>query len=219
MSKQFLIVGLGHFGYAVAKTLSEGGQEVLAIDSDENIVQKAHNAKIATHVVVANAVDEQALEALGINEDIDVGIICIGEHLESSILVTAILKEFGVKEVIAKASNELHAKILKKIGADKTVLPEIDFGKTLARTLMKSSIFEELNFSETHSIIDIQTPKWLVDKSIKDAELRKRFGANIVAIKSDNSLNVTPVADYTFKEKDQLVLIIPKDKIVKFENG
>jgi len=219
MSKQYLIVGLGHFGYTVAKTLSEGGQEVLAIDNNENIVQKAHNEKIATHVVAVNAVDEQSLKALGINEDIDVAIICIGEHLEVSILVTAILKEFGVKEVIAKASNELHAKILKKIGADKTVLPEIAFGKTLARNLMNSSIFEELDFSDSHSIIDIQTPKWLVGKSIKDAELRKNFGANIVAIKSDASLNVTPVADYTFKEKDNVVLIIPKDKIVKFENG
>ena len=217
MGKQFLVVGLGQFGYTIAKTLSTGGQEVLAIDTDEDIVQKAYNEKIATHVVTANAIDETTLDSLGVNEDIDVGIVCIGEELESSILITALLKELGVKKVIAKAANTLHGKILEKIGADQVVLPELDMGKTLARQLMSSNIFEELAFSQTHSIINVKTPSWLVGKAIKDAELRKNYGANIVAIKSKDSFTVTPLAEYVLKEDDYLILIVPKDKINEFE--
>jgi len=130
--KQFIVIGLGSFGISLAKTLYEMGNDVLVIDENEELVQSMTG--LVTHAVQANATDENVLKSLGV-KNFDVAIVAIGSNMESSIMVTMLVKEMGVKYVVAKAHNELHARVLYKVGADRVVMPEKDMGIRVARNI------------------------------------------------------------------------------------
>ena len=140
MKQNFAIVGLGRFGGSICRTLIEAGQEVLAIDSNEDRVNEYMN--IATHAVVANAQDEMTLRSLGIR-NFDHVIVAIGEDIQASILVTLMVKEMGVPNILAKAQNEYHARVLEKIGADRVVHPERDMGIRIAHNLVSKNILDQ----------------------------------------------------------------------------
>ncbi|OYV03134.1 potassium uptake system protein, partial [candidate division bacterium WOR-3 4484_18] len=123
--KRFCVIGLGKFGISVAKALSRKGAEVLAIDTDEERVNEASN--FATQAIILDATDKEALQRIGI-QDIDAAIVAVGKDMASSILITSLLKELGVKYVVAKALSPLHGKVLEKVGADRVVFPERDMG-------------------------------------------------------------------------------------------
>jgi len=137
LMNSFVVIGMGRFGQSVAKTLYQLGKDVLVIDQDEEVIQEI--SEEVTHAVVGNATDEHVLKSLGIR-NFDVAVVAIGVDIQSSILVTVLLKELGVKYVVAKAQTELHAKVLNKVGADKVIFPERDMGIRVARNLVSTNI-------------------------------------------------------------------------------
>lgn len=202
--KQFAIIGMGRFGSSVAKVLTEMGFEVLAIDTDENRIQEA--SEQVTHAVVADSTDEEAMRALGVR-NFDVVVVAIGEDIQSSILSTLILKDLGVSTIVAKAQNELHGKVLSKIGADKVIHPERDMGSRVAHHLVSPNIMDYIELSDDHSIVDLKAPAQMVGRSLKQLDVRAKYKCNVMAIKSGSSMNISPNADDLIHEGDVLVIV------------
>lgn len=213
--KQFLIIGLGRFGSSIAKTIYELGHDVLAIDKDEEKVQEISD--YVTHAVQMDSTDESILKTLGVT-NFDVAVVTIGSNLQDSVMATLILKELGVKYIIAKANNELHAKVLTKIGADKVVLPERDMGTRVAHNLVSSNILDYIELSEEYSILGIEAVKEWFNKSLKEIEIRKKHGINVVAIKRGEKVNISPSAEDIIKENDVLVALGSAKDLNKFES-
>ena len=213
--KQFLIIGLGRFGSSIAKTIYEIGHDVLAIDKDEEKVQEISD--YVTHAVQMDSTDESILKTLGVT-NFDVAVVTIGSNLQDSVMATLILKELGVKYIIAKANNELHAKVLTKIGADKVVLPERDMGTRVAHNLVSSNILDYIELSEEYSILEIEAIKEWFNKSLKEIEIRKKHGINVVAIKRGEKVNISPSAEDIIKENDVLVALGSAKDLNKFES-
>lgn len=213
--RQFVIIGSGKFGTSLAETLYSGGHNVLVIDKDENVIQRIESQKISTYSAICDAKNKEALKKLGINEDYDYGIVCIGEDILSSILSVLILKELGVKKVIAKSINELQVQVLKKIGVDEIVFPEIETGKRLGHSLINTHILEELEISSNYSVVEIEAPEKFIGNKLKDLDLRNEYQANVLGIKQGNTINPNPKADTELKTGDILVVFMPKDKVNK----
>ncbi|MBN1794620.1 MAG: TrkA family potassium uptake protein [Candidatus Omnitrophica bacterium] len=178
--RQFAVIGLGRFGFKVAETLSELGAEVLAIDMDANLVQKAKEG--VTHAVQLDSTDEEALKACGI-ESIDAAIVAIGEDIQSNILTSALLKKLGVKEIVARANTELHKEILKTVGVTKIVIPEEDMGVRVAKSIFSPQILEHIELSEGHALVEIEAHEDFLGKTLGDLDLRKKYKVNVIAIK------------------------------------
>jgi trk system potassium uptake protein len=217
--RQFAVIGLGRFGSSVAKTLSEQGYQVLAIDIADDKVQDY--SEIVSQAVCVDATDEKALKAVGI-DSVDVAIVSVGNNIEASILITLVLKEIGIKEVVAKAVTEEQGKVLGKVGADKIVFPERDMGIRVANSLTSPKVSEHIDLSAACSIIEIKAPQDFVGKSLKQLSVRVKFGLNIVAIKSIDeagveSINSTPEADYKIKALDKLMVVGPNANIEKLK--
>jgi len=208
--KQFIVLGLGRFGSAVATSLAELGHEVLGVDYDEEIVNILKD-KI-TQAVQADVTEERVLKELGV-KNFDTAIVGIGSNLETSILVTMMLKEMGLKYIIAKAQNNLHAKVLKKIGVDKVVFPERDMGARIAQRLITPNIKDYIELEPDYNIIEIEALPEFVDKSLSELDMRNKYGINVLAIKRDNSFNISPQAKDVIKKGDFLIVIGETKKI------
>ncbi|MDT2597571.1 TrkA family potassium uptake protein [Enterococcus dongliensis] len=206
MKQSFVIIGLGRFGGSICRTLVESGQEVLAIDSSEDRVNEYMN--IATHAVVANAQDEMTLRSLGIR-NFDHVIVAIGEDIQASILVTLMVKEMGVPDILAKAQNEYHARVLEKIGADRVVHPERDMGQRIAHNLISKNILDYLELSDEFSLAEINVSnRKFYGKTLDELDFRQRFGLNVVAIRrGKQDPIVTPAAEEVVQKDDHLVVI------------
>lgn len=178
--KQFVVIGLGRFGTSISRALTAKNFEVLAIDRNEERVKEIEG--IVSQAVVVDATDEKALKELGI-KDFDTAIVSIGENIEDSIMVTLLLKEMGIKQVIVKADNDLHAKILQKVGADRIVFPEKEMGEKIAESLASPRIFDYIELSTEYGILEIITPKKFCDKTLSELKLREKFGVSVMAIK------------------------------------
>ncbi|OQX54537.1 MAG: hypothetical protein B5M48_00275 [Candidatus Omnitrophica bacterium 4484_213] len=215
--RQFAVIGLGRFGLSVAKTLAEKGHQVLAVDIDKEKVQNI--SSLVTHAVQIDATDEKVLRTIGI-KDMDVVIIAIGKNLEASILVTLILKEMNVREIVAKAINEIQGKVLRKVGATKVVFPERDMGVQVANSLTSSQIIEYINLSSDHSVVEIVTPSTFIDKSLQQLDIRSKYKANVIAIKKKipsitdkgdteikEEINISPASSDVLRKGDTLVVI------------
>lgn len=202
--KQFAVIGIGRFGESLIKELSRMGFEVLAIDVDEEKVNDIIG--IATHAVQADAMDEGTLNALGIR-NFDTVIVAIGDNVQANILTTIILKEIGVKKVVAKAQNALHGKVLEKIGTDVVIYPERDMAIKLARSLVSHNFLEQINLSPEFGIIELFTPRIFRNKSLADIGLRKNMRVTVLAIRRGNDIIVTPVPEEKMYEGDILVAL------------
>lgn len=208
--RQFVVIGLGRFGSSVARTLHEMGYEVLGVDRHPDKIQGA--AAYLTHVVQADATDEEVLKNLGIR-NFDCAIVSIGEDIQASILVTLLLKEMGIKYVVAKALNDLHAKVLSKIGADRIVFPEREMGARIAHNLVSSHILDYIQLSPEHNIVEVEaTPEWN-GKTLRQLNLRSRFGVNVLAIKRGKQVRVSPTAEEVVLAGDVLVVIGEADNL------
>lgn len=206
MKQNYAIIGLGRFGGSICRTLVESGQEVLAIDSNEERVNEYMD--IATHAVVGNAQDESTLRSLGIR-NFDHVIVAIGEDIQASILVTLMVKEMGVPNVLAKAQNEYHAKVLERVGADRVVHPERDMGVRIAHNLVSRNILDFIELSDEFSLAEIKVsnPKFF-NKSLIEVNFRQRFGLTVVAIRrADGQVVVSPPANEIVCENDNLLVI------------
>ncbi len=203
---QYAVIGLGRFGLAVVETLLKDGHEVLAIDSDRSIVQKA--SEIARNCVELDSTDRSNLEAVGIT-GFDAVIVSIGRDLEASILTTMNLKELGAKRILAKARDKTHADILEKVGADEVIFPERDTAIRLVHKLEFQAIDEMLDLPGNYTLSKARIPKKLVGKTLRKAEMRKNYNLNVVAIERDNKLNVNPDPDAEF-DSDSFLWVIGK---------
>jgi len=210
--KQFIVLGLGRFGSAVATTLVELGHEVLGVDNDEERVN-ALKDKI-TQAVLADITEERVLTELGV-KNFDAAIVSIATDLEASILVTMMLKEMGLKYIIAKAQSNLHGKVLERIGVDKVVFPERDMGRRIARSLIIPNIKDYIELEPDYSVIEIEALPEFVDKSLSELDLRNKYGINVLAIKRDNSFNISPQAKDVIKKGDFLIVIGETKKITE----
>ncbi len=213
-NKQFVIIGLGRFGSSIAKTLYSLGNDVLAIDRDEDVVQEI--ADSVTHAVQLDATDENALRTLGIR-NFDVAVVTIGDNIQSSIMATLLVKELGVKYIIAKGHSDLHAKVLYKIGADRVVLPEKDMGIRVAHNLVSANILDYIELSEDYSIMEIQVIKDWAGNTLKELKLRSKYGINVMAIKRGDEVNLSPSADDVIEENDIIVSIGSAEDLSKLE--
>ena len=213
-SKQFVIIGLGRFGSSVAKTLYALGHDVLAIDSNEDLVQEISDS--VTHAVQTDATDENALRTLGLR-NFDVAVVTIGANIQASVMATLLVKDMGIKYIIAKGNSDLHAKVLYKIGADRVILPEKDMGVRVAHNLVSSSILDYIELSPDYSIIEIESPKEWYGKSMKELSLRSKYGINVMAIKRNNEVNISPDADDVINKDDIVVAIGSAEDLTKLE--
>ncbi|GGI64508.1 MULTISPECIES: potassium channel family protein [Enterococcus] len=212
MKQNYAIIGLGRFGGSICRSLVESGQEVLVIDSNEDRVNEYMN--IATHAVVGNAQDEMTLRSLGIR-NFDHVIVAIGEDIQASILVTLMLKEMGVPNILAKAQNEYHARVLEKIGADKVVHPERDMGVRIAHNLVSKNILEFIELSDEFSLAEIRVtnPKFF-NKTLIDLNFRQKYGLTVVAIRrGTGKVVVSPDASEVVREYDNLLVIGTADDV------
>ncbi|WP_233566648.1 potassium channel family protein [Cohnella endophytica] len=214
--KQFAIIGLGRFGSNVAKYLAELGYEVLAVDDNAQRVQDV--AHYVTHAVIADSTDEEAMSALGIR-NFDVVVVAIGQDIQSSILTTLILKDLGVPSIIVKAQNDLHGKVLNKIGADKVVFPERDMGLRVAHHLISPNILEHIELSVDYSIVEMKLPSSMVGKNLKQLDIRLKYNCNVLAVKRDGEMNITPRADEPLIRDDVLVIVGKNDQLTKLEQA
>jgi len=208
--KQVAVIGLGRFGSSVARTLAESGCEVLAVDADESRVKAI--ADEVTDAVRANALDEQALRALGLR-NFEVVVVAIGHEVQASILTTVLLKEMGIPKIVAKAQDDLHGRVLQKVGADVVVYPERDMGVRLAHTLISRNVIDEIQLSTDYSILEMAAPHAFLGRNLKDLELRQRFGLSVLAIRRKDRIIVSPNAEQVVEEGDILVVLGQPDKL------
>lgn len=216
MKKQFAVIGLGRFGGSICKALSDQGMEVLAIDTDEEKVN--HFSSIVTHAVVADGADENALRNLGVRNFEHV-IVAIGENIQASILTTLILDELGVKHITVKAQNDYHEKVLNKIGAHKVVHPERDMGIRIAHNIVSKNVLDYLELSKDYSIVELIAGDKMNKKSLVELNIRAKYGVNIMAIKRDGIINVSPHGTENILKGDILIIIGAVTDINKLENA
>ncbi|WP_022760679.1 potassium channel family protein [Butyrivibrio sp. AD3002] len=209
----FVVFGLGKFGQAVADKLIESGADVMVVDNDEDIID-SYSAK-ATTAIEADLTDPAAIKALGIS-NIDCAVVAMGMSLEASIMCTMISKECGVKWVVAKSSNERMGSVLSKIGADEVIYPEEESGIRTARGLISSNFLEYFEVSDDICLIEMLPKEKWVGKSLKELNLRKKYGINVVAIK-DGVVNEYVDPDAPLKAKEALLMLIHKKNLSKLD--
>lgn len=213
-AKQFLVIGVGRFGSALATTLYDLGHEVVAIDTEEEAVESIMNS--VTHTVIMDSTDEIALRKLGIG-NFDTVVVAIGNDLESNILTTVAVKSMGAKYVVCKANSELSAKVLERVGADEVIRPEHDMGVRLAEQISTPSIVDAFKLGENHSVIEIEAQKRLCG-TLHDLNLTNRFGVQVIAVNRSGRTEVSPRAEYEIINDDKVVLIGSNDAIERFRD-
>ncbi|TCK90566.1 trk system potassium uptake protein TrkA [Natranaerovirga hydrolytica] len=214
-TRDFVVFGMGKFGRSIAESLTNNGCEVLVIDKSDDIIQDVSD--IVTHAVQADVTDIDALNALGIR-NFDVAIIAISQDMQSSIMATILTKELGVPHVIAKASNDIHKKVLEKVGADRVVFPEREMGVRIANSLVSENFLDFIELSPDYSLVEISVMDEWVDKTLKDINMRANYGINVMAIRKGDDINITPGPDVELHKEDVLVVIGSNSDLMKIND-
>jgi trk system potassium uptake protein TrkA len=214
MKKTYAVFGLGRYGIAVARELVYNGVEVIAVDSDEKIVNTA--AAELPICKCADITDIEAIRQLGI-ANVDVVIIAMASNLEASVMAVTLCKEIGVKTVIAKSANETHQKILNRVGADKVVFPENESGIRLAKNLLCSGFVDMVSLAKNVSMIELDVkPEW-TGKNLIELNLRKKYSINVVAVRKGESVSVDIDPHAPLKAEDKLIVIANTGKLSKLK--
>jgi len=210
--RSFAIIGMSSFGYFLARELVKEDVEIMAVDLDEEKIEKIK--PYVSKAVIADCTDRTTLETLGL-EELDGVVICLGQ-IESSVLTTLHLKELKIQRIIAKALSEEHGKILEMLGATEVIFPEKDMAVRAARTLSHENVLDHVPLAKGYSIIDIAPPPSFLRKSLGELDLRRKYGIQVIVIKEMVPENVVlvPTADYIIKDSDVLV-IMGKDEDLK----
>lgn len=214
--KQYAVIGLGRFGTQLARRLYEYGEDVIAIDSSEDLVDM-----IADHVsraVVADAKDKDTLKSLGV-ANCDCAIVSIGSDLASSVLITMNLKSLGIKHIICKAQDDTHREILEKLGADEVIIPEREVADKTARLLSSPNIIEYIELSSDHGIVEYKTPASWIGKTIRELNIRQKYGVNVISVKKGDDVSYSFNADYVFPDDSTVVLLGEMKMLEKFERN
>ena len=209
MKEQVLVIGLGQFGMSLARTLNEKGFQVIAVDIDQKLVNEAAN--FVTDAICLNAIDEISLSKLS-PKDRDLIICSIGAK-EPSILTVALLKQMGCENIIARASETIHARILKAIGAKHVINPEHEYGKRLANRILFKNIFAD-NTSEELDLVEIPVQPFMIDKTLLELKLPDRYKVVVAGVIKDNKL-LRPMPKEKLQKEDRLLLTGNGDDIEK----
>lgn len=213
MKKQFGVIGLGRFGTSVARNLEKLGYPVLAIDKNaENVEQVKDYVSFAD---IVDATNPEALDASGI-KNCDTVVVAVGD-VESSILISLILEELGVVNIIAKAASDIHERVLKKIGVKEVVFPEADMGFRVANKLTSANILDYIEITPGVDLIEYIATKKLSGKNLKELALRNRFGINVIAINKGNEVIVSPSAEDVIEEGADLFIVGKTEDIYEFK--
>jgi trk system potassium uptake protein TrkA len=213
---QFVIIGLGRFGSSLGTELINLGYEVLGVDRDEEKVQELSN--VLTHTVVADATEEEVLRSIGAR-NFDCGVVAIGDDIQASILATILLKDLGVKKVVAKAVSDLHGRVLERVGVDRIIYPERDMGIRVAHQLVSPNLLDYIELSKQYTIAELAVPHCLSGKSLDDVNPRGRYGCSIVAINKPKGIIIAPVAKDVLMVGDVMVVIGANDQIEQFQES
>lgn len=208
------IVGLGRFGYALAVDLAQSGADIMVIDRDEEKVRELR--EYTENALVVNTLDKKSLMETGI-QNCDVGIVCIGEHMESSILTTLNLVSLGVPQVIAKATSAEHGEILAKLGAE-VVYPERDMALRLANRLETARVLDFIQLSESINISKRMVPEKFIGKTVLELNIRARFGLNIIAVENSGEVVDVVGPDYTFRAGDVMIISGSRDDLLRLND-
>jgi len=211
-----VVVGLGIFGFNIAKDLYENGMEVIAIDKNREMIQKIKD--FSTKAILADATDMELLKTIGIQED-DVVIISFGEDLAASTLLTLHLKEMKVKDIIVKAPNEDHKRILEKVGATEVIIPEREMASKVAKSLISPNVLDYIPLSQDYTICEIAAPTSFLGKTIGELQLRKKYQIGVIASRDvlTDQVQMIPAADFVIKDSDILVVIGKEKDIQKIQ--
>ncbi|MEO1800752.1 MAG: TrkA family potassium uptake protein [Cyanobacteria bacterium J06629_2] len=208
--RQFAVIGLGRFGRAVCTSLHKMGYEVLGTDIDEKLVSQVLSQKVASHAIQLDSTEPESLKEAGIFE-MDTVIVAIGNYLQESIITTLNVKEAGVEHVVAKASSEIHGKVLKRVGADRVVFPEYEAGCALASTLTQPGFLERFELDTENSIVEVLTPEEFHGKTLAQLDLRNRYGLNVLAL-GDGEKFVTNPSPGQLLKKGLVMVVIGSNK-------
>ena len=202
--KSYMVIGLGLFGEALARELCSLGAEVLAMDVRQELVQQVAND--VTHAVTADGQDKEVLKALGAR-NFDCAIVAIGDNLAASVLTVMNLQELGGSQIVCKAHDETHRRVLERLGVSRVLIPEQEHAKRFARSLVRHNVLDYIELSEEYGILDIPAPASWIGKTLRDLNVRAKLGVNIIAVESGKKTNVSPAADYQIREGDIMVVL------------
>jgi len=213
--QQYAVIGLGVFGTSVARKLYEDGQDVLGIDINEERVDEAE--LFLTHAVVADSTVDEALISIGI-QNFDCVIVAIGNDMQSSILTVLLLKELGVKKVIAKSLSKRHGQVLDKIGADWITYPERDMGERVANHLLSPNVLNYIELSKEYNVEEILIPPRMAEKSLRELDIRAKYNVSAIAIVRNGDIIISPLSNQVIHQGDLLVVIGSKKNLARFSN-
>lgn len=210
--KQYMVIGLGRFGSAIAVTLCQDGAQVMGVDRRVDLVEELRDS--VTQAVQADSTDRETMLALGA-QDFDAVFVTIGDDVKASCITTMLLKELGVRHVVAKASDEFHGRMLAKLGADKIVFPERDMGKRIAHNLVSGNLLEYIELSPDFSMAEIlANPEW-AGQTLAQLHLRDRLGINVVAIRSGERTNALPTSETVIQKGDVMLVVAGEETLLK----
>jgi trk system potassium uptake protein TrkA len=214
--RRVIVVGLGIFGFNIAKDLYENGFEVIAIDKNKEVIQKIRD--FSTKAVIADGTDKEVMDSIGIQQD-DVVIISFGEDLAASTLITLHLKEMKVKNIIVKAPNEDHKRVLEKVGATEVIIPEKEMADKVARSLISPNVLDYIPLSEDYTVCEMVPPASFMGKTIGELHLRSKHHIEVIAVREmlPDRLTMVPRADFVVKDSDVLVVIGKEGDIQKIK--
>lgn len=214
ISKSYAVFGLGRYGRAVAKELIDNGAEVIAVDSNDKIVEELVGEFPICKC--ADVTEREVIKQLGIS-NVDVAVIAIAGQFEASVMATMLCKEAGVGQVIVKCSSKMHRTILEKVGADIVVLPEKESGVRLAKNILSSGFFDIADISEDISIIELKAKSEWIGKSLKELELRKKYSINVIALSKNGNVEIALQPDTVIEENMKMIVIANKKEIYRLK--
>ncbi len=216
MAKKFTVLGLGSFGFNVARTLFEEGHDVIALDRDNDLVLKIQ--PFSSQAIIGDATQKEMLATLGLDE-MDAVVVSMGDNASASTLATFYVKELGAKKIVVKASNTDHGKILRKVGATQVIFPEMDMAVKVARNLSTPDVLDYFPMTGDYIIAEIAPVQEFVGKTLAELKLRSQYNVNVIGIKEfiPENFVLVPAADFTIKDSDVLLVIGTRDDIKKIK--
>lgn len=202
--KSVLVIGMGRFGTHLAQKLTQLGNEVMIVDKDADLINEL-SSKFSDSMI-GDCTDETVLQEIGV-EDFDICFVTMGSQYSSTVEITSILKDLGAKKIVVKAGRDRHMKILRKLGADEIVYPEREMAEHLAVKYNSNSIFDYIELGDGFAVYEINVPKNWIGKSISGLDVRKKYGMNIIAIKSFGEINSSVEPSYVFRESDNIIVV------------
>jgi trk system potassium uptake protein TrkA len=212
--RRVIVIGLGIFGFNIAKVLYENGLEVIAVDKNKDVIQKIR--EFSTKAILADGTDKEVLESIGIQPD-NVAIISFGDDLAASTLITLHLKEMKVKSIIVKAPNEDHKRVLERVGATEVIIPEREIADKVAKSFLSPNVLDYIPLSEGYTVCELVPPSTFMGKTIGDLHLRSKYHIEVIAVREilPDRLTMVPRADFLVKDSDVLVVIGKEEDINK----